>query len=491
MGKKEKTKHTLKHTLKLPRPPIVAVLGHVDHGKTTLLDQIRKANQAGKEFGGITQHIGAYQVKVHTKDGDNYITLIDTPGHEAFSKIRSRGARVTDLVILVVSAVEGVKPQTVESIEHIKQAGIPFIVAATKMDLPEANIDRVKKHLAKVDILTEGYGGEVVVVPVSAKTGTGIEDLLEMILLIAEMKGLTGSAADEFEGIIIESKLDNKRGPLGTVLVKKGILKQSDEIFMEGQKVKIRAMFDEYQKLVKVADASKPVEVLGFNKVPPVGAVLSKNKTTSTSILDKLQIKKIAGENKQLKVILKADTFSSLEAITNKLTDAIYIVDATLGDISESEILKAEATKACVIGFNIKASHSAKKIAEESKVLLKIYTIIYELINELEEVARLVAEGEKEIILGVGKIAAAFTTSDGKVAGIKVVEGKLSQNDRVKLIREDKEISTGRILHLRIGKDDVQKVQQGEECGARLSSNLDFRIGDMLKSIKIPEIKLD
>lgn len=473
----------------LSRPPIVAVLGHVDHGKTTLLDTIRNANVAKGESGGITQHIGAYQVEVDTKEGKRKITFIDTPGHEAFSKMRSRGAAVTDLVILVVSAVDGVQPQTEESLNHIKKAGVPFIVAATKMDLPEANIERVKKHLAKVDVLTEGYGGDVVVIGVSAVSKKGINELLEMILLVSEMKGLEGTQNDPFQAVIIESRLDNKRGVVATIIVKKGTLQKGEDIYLGQEKTRIRAMFDEYGKEVIKAYPSKPVSILGFKNVPPVGEVVTKEKTVQNTPLFKKPVS-VQTEEKQLKIILKADTIGSLEAILGKLDNNIFVLEASLGEIGESEILRAESAQAFIIGFNVKVSKAARKLASDEKVHVKTYTIIYELLDEIYDVAEFIREGVKEIVLGQGKIIAKFQTSDGLIAGIAVLSGKLAKGDKIKLVRSDQEVGVGRITSLKQGKEDVSKIEQGKECGAKLSSNLDFQLTDMILSVKVPEIKL-
>lgn len=491
MSKKitKKTK-TIKKTIStLSRPPVVAVLGHVDHGKTTLLDAIRKSSVAKGEFGGITQHIGAYQVEVDTREGKRKITFIDTPGHEAFSQMRSRGAAITDLVILVIDATKGVQPQTEESIEHIKKAKVPFIVAATKMDLPGANIERVKKHLSKIGILTEDYGGEIVVVPVSSVTNTGINQLLEMILLIAEMNGLKGDRNDPFLGVVIESELDRKKGPVGTVLVKQGTVKVGEDIFLGEKKERIRAMFDEYGRNLTEAGPARPVEILGFTFPPPVGGIVTKEKTS----LKPFEIKRSTEADpnlKQLTIILKTDAIGSLEAILGKLNKNIHVLEGGIGDIGESEIMRAQTSHAFVIGFQVKVSKSAKKLAEEDKVMLKTYTIIYDLLDELHDAADLLGEGIKEEILGRAKVLAIFSTSEGKIAGLSVISGKLVNGDKVKLMRNEIEIGTGKILNLKQAKNDVPKIDQGEEGGAKLSTNLDFIVGDMLISVKLPEIIL-
>lgn len=478
------------NVLNLFRPPIVAVLGHVDHGKTTLLDAIKNTQMALREAGGITQHIGAYQVEVETKEGKRKITFIDTPGHEAFSKMRSRGASVTDLVVLVVSAVEGVKPQTEESIKHIKKANVPFVVAATKMDLADASVDRVKKHLAKIGVLTEGYGGEIVVVPVSAVKRTGIKELLEMILLLTEMKGIEGGEVDLFEAVIIESRLDNRRGPLATVIVKKGILERGKDIFLGEEKVRVRAMFDEYGKEVVKAYPSQPVVLLGFKKVPPVGAVLTAERVIMKAVVDLKKPTFSLSDGLKLKIILKADTVGSLEAILGKLDKEIAVLDTGLGEIGEADILKAQDFGALVIGFNVRVDKKARQLAAFQNILVKTYTIIYELLDELYDAVEFMKEQKEEKILGRAKIIASFQTNEGRVAGVAVLSGRLTKGDKIKLIRDEVEVGRGRILNLRQGKEDVAKVEQGEECGARLSSNLDFKLADVLLSVKPPEIKL-
>lgn len=472
------------------RPPIVTVLGHVDHGKTTLLDTIRNSQVAKGEFGGITQQIGAYQVEVATHEGKRKITFIDTPGHEAFSKMRSRGAAVTDLVVLVVSAVDGVQPQTEESLNHIKKAKVPFIVAATKMDLADASVDRVKKHLAKIGVLTEGYGGDVVVVPVSAVNKTGIKDLLEMILLVSDMRGLEGTENDPLEAVIIESRLDNRKGPLATIIVKKGTLEKGQDIYLGEEKIRVRAMFDEYGKEVIKAYPSQPVILLGFKNVPPVGEIITKEKTTQITPVIKKPIFVQAPTQSGFKIILKADSIGSLEAILGKLGTNIAVLETGLGEIGEAEILRAQAAQAFVIGFNVKITKKAKQLASQEKVHVKNYTIIYELLDEVFDVAEFIKERVKEEIIGKGRIIAKFETSDGIIAGIAVLSGKLRRGDRIKLIRNEKEIGVGRIINLRQGKENIAEVEQGKECGAKLSSNLDFQLTDMILSVKIPEIKL-
>lgn len=480
-------------TSTLTRPPIVAVLGHVDHGKTTLLDAIRQTNVAGGEFGGITQHIGAYQVDVKTKNNVQKITFIDTPGHEAFSKMRSRGAQITDVVVLVVDGVKGVQPQTEESIAHIKKAGVPFIVAATKMDLPQANLDRVKKHLVKAGVGVEGLGGDTVVVPVSATQKKGLDNLLEMIILVVQLHGIKGDANDPLNAVVIESRLDNKRGPLATILVKAGILNIADDIYLEEEKIRVRAMFDENGKGVSQALPSKAVEVMGFKSAPPVGSILTrvKSKIKDSEVAEAVVLPPILFEEEnKLKLILNTDTVGSMEAISGKLGKDIKVVETALGEIKESQVANAQSAKAIIIGFNVRVNKNARKIADLEGVLIKTYNIIYDLLEEVEEVARLVIEGTKDEISGSAKVIAQFSTSQGNIAGLIVVTGKITKGDQVKLMRGDKEIGQGRILTLRKGKEEVSKVVKDEECGAKLSSKLDFLIGDMILSIKDFDIKL-
>ncbi len=474
------------------RPPVVAVLGHVDHGKTTLLDYIRKANVAAREHGGITQHIGAYQIDYKTKAKEvRKITFIDTPGHEAFSKIRSRGASAADIAILVVAANDSVKPQTIESIRQIKAAGIPLIVAINKVDLPGIIIDKVKSDLAKHEVQVEGFGGDVPFVLVSAKAGTGVEDLLELILLVADMKELTNDAQGDVQAVVIEAKVDKFRGQVATLLIKSGTLAPANTLY-EGQKAlgKVRALIDETGAKVDQAGPGKPVEVLGFSVLPSIGAVISTAPqqaaasaapvaAKTASVADFLAAM-TAADKKRLKLFIKADTSGSLEAVIEALPkEEVDIVHGSLGDITEADILEAGAMGAVVVGFNVKAAGGVEKLATHEKVIYRIYTIIYELLDEMADVVSgmedlLVKERE----LGRGAVIAEFPFEKDRIAGTKVVSGRLAKGDMVKIMRGEDEIGRARIRSIRQGKNEVTKVEVGGECGVLLDKKVDFTLQD-------------
>lgn len=474
------------------RPPVVAVLGHVDHGKTTLLDTIRKANVASHEHGGITQHIGAYQIEYKTKTKESRkITFIDTPGHEAFSKIRSRGATAADIAILVVGANDSVKPQTIESIAQIKAAGIPMIVAINKIDLPGVIVDKVKSDLAKHEVQVEGFGGDVPCVLVSAKVGTGVEDLLELILLVADMKELAGSSDGVAQGVVIEAKVDKFRGQVATLLVKSGTLKPTDPLF-EGEKPlgKVRALLDEKGAKVTEAGPGKPVEVLGFSTLPSIGEIISsapihvektvtKEEVKSDNVADFLAAMTLA-DKKRLKLYMKADTSGSLEAVLEALPKGdVDVVHGSLGDITEADILEAGAMGAVVVGFNVKAVGGVEKLATHEKVIYRIYTIIYELLDEMADVvtgmeALLFHERE----LGNGTIIAEFPFEKDRIAGTKVTSGRLAKGDSIRIMRDDVEIGRARIKSIRQGKNEVTKVEVGGECGVLLDKKVDFTLQD-------------
>ncbi|MCJ7792829.1 MAG: GTP-binding protein [Candidatus Marinimicrobia bacterium] len=358
---------------KSSRPPVVAVLGHVDHGKTSLLDKIRQTNVVAKEFGGITQHIGAYQIK----NKNQTITFIDTPGHAAFSAMRSRGAKVADLAILVVAADEGVKPQTLESLKYIEKAKIPYLVAINKIDLPHPDLKQVEADLAKNGIVVESQGGKIVSLPVSAKIGKGLDELLEMILLMAAMEEFKGDGKAELEAVVIESKLDKRRGFLATVLVRNGCLKIGDQVEAGGAGAKIKAMFDEKGQPVKEAGPSQPVEVLGFKKIPEVGSqVRSTEEVVVPEEEHRTEVKKEALEENKLRLIVKADVQGTLEAILTGLSQEVAIIGSGVGEINESDILLAAATQAEIVSFNVKTAVRVKKLAEMEKVKISHFQII-------------------------------------------------------------------------------------------------------------------
>lgn len=466
------------------RPPVVAVLGHVDHGKTTLLDKIRKTNVVAKEFGGITQHIGAYQVKSKNKT----ITFIDTPGHEAFSEMRSRGAKVADLAVLVIAADEGVKPQTTESLKYIKKAKIPYLVAINKIDKPNIDLKWVKKDMAENKIVVEDQGGKIVSVATSAKTGKGISELLEMILLVAEMEEIKGDPKAKLKAVIIESKLDKRRGPLATVLVRNGSLKIGDQIEADGAFAKIKAMFDENGRSVKSAGPSKPVEILGFKAVPPIGSLIKRTEKIITPATEPPKpelAKKEEAEEEKLRLIIKADVNGTLEAILAGLPKEAEIIDSGVGDVNESDVLLAETTGAEIIAFNVKASAKVKKLAITEKVKISDYQVIYKLFEEIEEkVKKLMEPFAGEEILGKAEILKEFEIKKERIAGCRVIEGEIKKRGKLHLQRGEEVVGDCRIKSMKTGKEKIEGAKTGEEFGAILSPSLDFKIGDMLISYR-------
>ncbi len=486
---KKNTPTTANKTL---RPPIVAVLGHVDHGKTTLLDTIRKSNVAARESGGITQHIGAYQIVVG-KDNKK-ITFIDTPGHEAFTKMRSRGAEIADFAILVVAATDGVQPQTIESIKIIKAANIPIIVALNKTDLPEADADKVKQQLAKHEVLVEGFGGDVVLVPVSAKTGKGVPELLDVILLLSEMREVSGDPNAPLTAIIVEAKQDKHRGPLATVIVKTGTLKVGQTVYAESVTGRVRNLRSDTGESVVAALPSTPVEIMGWQEVPPVGATVSETKSqtlapaeTRAATYD-LSLPQL-DETKKLKLILKTDVAGSLEAIKANLPKNVELVATGVGEVMGSDVLLAKSTGAFIIGFNTKAGGSVTKLAQLEKVRIKFYTLIYQLLEELTEVIELLNEpAAQDQTLGEAKILAEFMSGTERIAGCRVSSGRIARGDLVKIMRTAKEIGRARVKTMKQGKSDAPKTEMGGECGVVFDKKLDFKIGDLIIAYKIHEL---
>lgn len=490
------------------RPPVVTIMGHVDHGKTSLLDYIRKSSIVSGEKGGITQHIGAYSVEVDKKK----ITFLDTPGHEAFTGMRARGAQVTDIVVLVVAGDEGVKPQTIEAINHSKAANVPIIVAVNKMDKPAANIDNIKQELSNYGVLTEEWGGDNIFVPLSAITGEGIEELLEMILLQAEMMELKAVVDAPAKGIVIESKMDPKRGPVATVLVQEGTLKTGDPFVAGVNCGRVKAMIGSRGEKYKKVGPSIPAEILGFGGVSQPGDTftvvesekLSKNiSDLRCSKLREASFKKpvrISLENlfdeinkgklKQLNIILKCDVQGSVQAICDSLQKVssekvkINILSSGVGPITENDIILAQASDAIVVGFNNRMDINARKIAENEGVSVEIYNIIYELINEvkgamtglLEPIIEKVYQGTTEIrkIYKLPKI--------GKIAGCYVLDGKINRNSLIKILRDNIQIYEGRLSSLKRFKDDVKEVVQGYECGLAIENFQDIKEGDIVES---------
>jgi len=461
------------------RPPVVVVLGHVDHGKTTLLDKIRKSRVAEKEPGMITQRIGVYQVEVEAGKEKKKIIFIDTPGHEAFAKMRQRGAQITDIAILVVAADDGVMPQTKESIQYLKETKTPFIVALNKIDLPAADPKRVKSQLADAGVLVEELGGKVVCIPISARTGQGIKELLEMILLLAEMEELKENLQGPLKLAVVESKLDSRKGPVATVIVQSGTLRQGDTIELGGIASKVRGILNEQGQRVAEASSSTPVEILGLKKVPMVGEVAH----------EEGKVEKEPGEpeggNRKLRIILKADTSGSLEAILQSLPKQAEIIFQGVGEVNESDILLAKTSHAIILGFNLNPSASVKKLAETEGVILKIYNVIYELLEELGEAILAQATVQiEEKLLGKAKIVAEFPFDKERVAGCQIIEGRISRGDMVKVMRGDEEIGQTKVKSLRHLKEDVPKAEVGSDCGILFATPLDFQPGDVLLSYK-------
>lgn len=476
------------------RPPIVAVLGHVDHGKTSLISKIYEKDLTKKEFGGISQHIGAYQVKLKTQNSKlKTVTFIDTPGHVAFSKMRSRGAKVADLAVLVVAADEGVKPQTLESLKHIQKANIPFLVAINKVDLPGINLDWVKKNLAENNILVEGYGGNIVAVPVSAKTGKGVDHLLEMILLLGEMAELKAEPAGKLKAVVIESKLDKRRGPEVSILVRNGSLRLGEEIVAEGISAKIKVMVNDRGQNVQTAVPSQPVEVLGFTAVLPVGAKVEEKLPSVMGVcrVIPVKVKKTVPavgspeDDKKLKIIVKADVVGTLEAILGSLPGEVRVLFSKVGDINESDVLLASTTKAEIIGFNVKVGEAIKKLAQSEGVVIKTYQIIYELLEDIEKrVLKMIEPTIDEEFSGQAEIIAEFIVKKQRVAGCKVQEGEIDKKLPLHLKRGEKIIGDCQIMSMKTGKQDIEKAKKSEEFGAILSGQVDFKIGDMLISFR-------
>lgn len=463
-------------TGKKPRPPIVAVLGHVDHGKTTLLDKIRKTNVTAKEAGGITQSIGAWQVE--TKEGEK-ITFIDTPGHEAFQAMRSRGAQVADLAVLVVAADDGVMPQTRESLEYIRKAETPFLVAITKVDLKTADPEGVRNQLVEEGVLLEGKGGDIVAVEVSGVTGQGIDELLEMINLLAELHEVQADSQALLEAPVVETELDRRRGPGVRVVVREGTLKVADKVRAGEVSARVRGLFDEWQKPIKEVSPGMPAEILGFSSLPPIGSVLQPAQGAKEAVPER---KRRVGKIEGFLIVLKADTAGSLEAVAQNLKGKVTFLEQGVGDITESDIQLASPVSAPIIGFNVRAGKEIEKIAEEEGVPIHTYQVIYELLEDVENWVREVEERRKEKVLGKATILAEFPYDKKRIAGGRVSEGKIAKTDRIRVLRDGEVIGEARPTSLKIQDKDVSQVEQGQEFGILFSPQLDFKVGDVIES---------
>ncbi len=465
------------------KQPVVVILGHVDHGKTTLLDYIRHSNLQRREHGGITQSIGAYQIEFQAKK----ITFIDTPGHAAFTKMRSQGAKAADLAILLVAANDGVKPQTIESISHLKQAKIPFLVAINKIDLPGASADMVKAQLTEHQVFVEGYGGNVPVVEISAKTGQGVDNLLENLLLLAELEELPYQPQKPLQAVIIESAKDPRKGVLASAIVQAGTLKLQDLIYTPSAEGKVRALFDENNRPRRQVLPGEPIQILGFKTLPQVGEIIQSQpygdspSSTSQPIVPQLPSSAVSQENQSLKLILAADTLGSLEAIKASLPEEIELIQTNTGHITESDVLLAATTKALILGFNVKVANSVKKLAETEKVTIKTYQIIYELLEFIEQkVLKILEPTIDEDILGEAQVLKVFDFRDKKIAGCRVISGKLNLHQTIHLKRGDDLLADAKIISLKIGKEDVKKVPAGSECGLLLKPQLDIQEKDII-----------
>ncbi|MGN1212770.1 MAG: translation initiation factor IF-2 [Christensenellales bacterium] len=490
------------------RPPIVTVMGHVDHGKTSLLDSIRKTNVVSGEAGGITQSIGAYQVKLN----DRMITFIDTPGHAAFTAMRARGAQLTDIAILVVAADDGIMPQTIEAINHIKSANVPMIVAINKIDKPEANIDLVLKQLADQGILAEEWGGDTICVPIAAKQGKNIDKLLEMILLVADVQDLKANPNRNAVGTIIESRLDKGKGPVASVLVQNGTLKVGDTVVTGVAFGRIRAMMDENGKAVKKATPSTPVQILGLDAVPESGDILTvvdekmknqiiqerknnlkiaKIKSQQAVSLDEFFNKVNEGSLKNLNIIIKADVQGSVEALKSSLVALrndeakVVCVHSAVGNISESDVLLAQASNAIIIGFNVKSSSSASDMAEKNKVQIKNYNIIYECIDDVQRALKgMLAPKFADKKIGLVEVRKVFKISSvGTIAGCYVLDGKVVRNAKVNILRDGKQIANAEIESLQQQKNEAKEVGKGFECGIKLKDFNDIKELDQFEII--------
>jgi len=471
---------------KLTRPPIVAVMGHIDHGKTTLLDKIRSTNIWKKEAGGITQHIGAYQAKFTSKNGQSkLITFIDTPGHAAFINMRACGAKATDMVVLVVSAVEGIMPQTKECIEHIKKCDLPFIVAMNKMDLENASPDKVKGQLVELGFTPEEYGGQTAVISVSAKTGKGIEELMEMILINAEVLEIKADDKGCLEAVIIESRLDKNRGPVASLIIKNGTLRTGDIVYSEDICCKVKALIDCNGQSLKEALPGTPVEVLGFEKVPPVSSLVISQKGICSNIKECRVLLESTEDNPKLKVILKADVKGTLEALENSFSDDVVVISSGIGAISDNDVFLAEAAKAQIFVFNLSTPKHISQIAECSKVRIFESRVIYEIIEDIQnQVLKLLEPTIDETILGEGLIKAEFKIDKVRIAGVQCTKGEITKGDLIHLKRDGKIIKDTKVEGVRQGKNIVEKLKSGTDCGMTFKPYIDFKINDVIISYK-------
>lgn len=497
------------------RAPIVTIMGHVDHGKTTLLDSIRKTKVVEGEFGGITQHIGAYQVKVNNK----LVTFLDTPGHEAFTAMRARGAKVTDVSIIVVAADDGVMPQTKEAVDHSKAADVPIIVAINKMDKPDANPDRVKSEMADLGLIPEEWGGDTIFVNCSAKTGEGIKEILETILVVAEVKELKANPKKRATGTVIEAKLDKGRGPVSTLLVQNGILRQGDSIVVGSCYGKVRKMTDDMGREIKEALPSTPVEIIGLNDVPVAGdnfkvfyndkearsvaekrakAKIEKERNAISAMsLDDLANQIAQGDVKEIPVIVKADVQGTAEAVSASLAKIdvdgvkVSIIRSSAGAISESDVMLASVSKAVIYGFNVRPDANVRKKAAEEGVDIRLHNIIYKAVEEMEAAMKgMLAPVYEEVVIGQAEVRKVYKVSKiGTIAGSMVTDGKLVRDCKVRLIRDGIVIYTGKLASLKRFENDAKEVNSGYECGLTIENYNDIKEGDVIEAFQDQEVE--
>lgn len=498
----------------VPRPPVVTIMGHVDHGKTTLLDTIRKTNVTSGEFGGITQHIGAYQVSLKGRK----VTFLDTPGHEAFTAMRARGAQVTDIVIIVVAADDGVMPQTKEAVDHAKAAGVPIVVAVNKIDKPGANPDRIMSEMAELGIMPEEWGGDTIFMNVSAKQGTGVSDLLETVLLVADMAELKANPDQLASGTVVEAKLDKGRGPVATLLVQRGTLHSGDSIVVGTSYGRVRKMTNDKGMEIKKAEPSCPVEIIGLNDVPRAGDVfmaydnykkaqeiashrlekqIEKERNASSAMsLEDLAKKIDEGDVKEINVLIKADVQGSAEALKASMerlevdTVRVNVIRSTVGTITESDILLASASNAIIYGFNIRPNAAIRKKAEEEGIEIRLHNIIYKALEELESAMKgMLAPVYEEVVIGQAEVRQTYKVSKvGTIAGCKVVDGHIKRDCKVRLIREGIVIYDGKLGSLRRFENDVKEVQNGFECGMTIENYNDIKVDDIIEAYEDQEV---
>ena len=498
-----------------PRPPVIVVMGHVDHGKTSLLDAVRSTNVIEGEAGGITQAIGAYKVEINGRE----ITFLDTPGHEAFTAMRARGAQITDIAILVVAANDGVMPQTIEAIDHAKAAGIPIIVAINKIDVEGANPDKVKQELAEYGLVSEDWGGDTIFVPISAKKKINIDNLLEMVLLVADMKELKANPNKQAKGVVIEAKLDKSKGPVATMLVQRGTLDIGDTILVGSVIGRIRTMTDDKGHKVKKAGPSTPVEITGLTEVPEAGDTFYEVKDEKTAkhlmerrkrqardkalkassrvTLDDLfsQIEK--GNLKQLNIIVKADVQGSVEAVKQALEKLsndevkVKVIHANVGAITESDVTLANVSNAIIIGFNVRPQPIAKDMADKENVEIKTYSVIYNAIEDVEAAMKGMLDPVfKEVVIGNAEVRQTFKISDvGTIAGCYVTNGKVARNAGVRVLRDNVVIHDGKLISLKRMKDDAKEVAKGFECGIQIENFNDIKEGDIIEAYIMEQVK--